>query len=494
MAEVISLFRYDSDPPQPYSYVIFATTHAQAVFHISPDIMQLQDHLFVADLTIVQSYWQKMASMQATPVIDCIEATLKQSAPDLEISIACHHPFQGLVFYNHLQTIQANGCYRVDALFSQKIYRNMGWFPWMLAARQLEECFAKAGILQKERKAFNTKIKRLENFVSRMDLKEFHELKEAHFFEIQRRFSGFIGMLWKWTFPQAEKAEEEPTLFNHHHYQRLKGFPWIPFFWDELPGRKNTLEYPIALWEHVEPVLLEDLNQLDHKILQNGHARVVEFSWTITLFDMDFCELKIPFRYPVVYHEEKKLEFPAVLKQFRFAFESLSKIWKDKAKESDFSNCQYVIAWTVAISKVIHVDQKSLLLFEDAHAQAMDLEEIKNLDNKLRSSIQVFRTHETFIGGYDFSQVAIDSKVSETETLGVQELTKLQPFYISAKKEEIAPETIKFKKFLERSSSDWWLGVDENDSLRDYYICQLVNREVVFAFKDYKGNWFKYGV
>ena len=144
MAELISLFHYNQRNEDFLPYVIFQTYHPDSLQCLSPDIMKLTDSIYVADLGIVKTYWQKVAHKRSLNISDLFEEIITKNLPDCTLSLFCDHPFQGLVFFNHLKVLNSRGSFRTDSLFAQKVYQNMGWYPWFLSARQIYDCLDQA--------------------------------------------------------------------------------------------------------------------------------------------------------------------------------------------------------------------------------------------------------------------------------------------------------------------------------------------------------------
>jgi hypothetical protein len=68
-----------------------------------------------------------------------------------------------------------------------------------------------------------------------------------------------------------------------------------------------------------------------------------------------------------------------------------------------------------------------------------------------------------------------------------------KPFYLFPKERKLQACEIVSSQFLDRSSQDWWNREESLDSVRDCFICQLKNKELVFAFRNFQGEWFQYG-
>ncbi len=498
MADLISLFRYDQSGGDEFlPYVIFQTEKPESLQCLSPDIMQLTSHTYVADLHIVELYWRRVADNKGLKVNDLLETVIKKNIKDCQLSLFCQHPFQGLVFFNHLKNLESQGCFRSDSLFSKKIYQNMGWYPWFLSARQINDCFDKAQCLQKQRKNFSSHLGRLSRFVERMDLREFSGLKQAHFFELSRRFKGFIGLLWKWTFPleqQSPKTSEatQTSLLTFQHYEKLQGFPWCPHFVDSPAQVSNLLEYPVSEWEAVKESLLADLEKLSQLDKVRPPYKILELQWNLTLFDMSQVEKILNFKYPLCLEQERHTEFATLEKQLQFGFEQFREDLQARDQELQWINTPLVIGWSLEVSRGLILTEKTEWLDLQDQMQNLHRQELVSLTNKVRGGIQSYQVHETFIPGLDFSKKDLLEEIQSEQQN--QLLQGPRPFYILPEEEELDPKLIKQQQFLDRTSSDWWNRQDALDSYRDCFLCELHNQEFVFAYRNYKGKWFRYGL
>ena len=85
------------------------------------------------------------------------------------------------------------------------------------------------------------------------------------------------------------------------------------------------------------------------------------------------------------------------------------------------------------------------------------------------------------------------SKDDQKEESSLPQNYRVQPFHLLPRPEEFLEAQIECKRFIERTSSNWWDEDDEQSHFRDYYMCQ-VEGQIIYAFKDYKGKWFKHGL
>ncbi len=493
MAELLSLFNYQQTPEEFLPYLIVQSERPQTLQSLSSDIMQITESIYVIDLILVEKYWSRVASKNNRSFTQMIEQVVRQEVPDATLSLLCEHPFQGLVFFNHLKMHESRGFFSTSSLFAQKIYKNMGWHPWMLAARQAHDCFEAAHCLKKERKNFHGKLGQLQRFVERLDMQEFSGLQQAHFFEISRRFKGFIGSLWRWTFPEQQTTPEELTLFlTFDHYQRLQGFPWVPFFQDEPASQQTLLEHSVSDWGSLRESLFLDLEKLSRKPELAPPYKIVQMQWTLTLYDMSQVTETLFFKYPLSFEEEREREFETLLKQLQFCFEGFRQRMRERDAEIAMINTPLIVGWLLEVTKGFVLSEKEGVLdFEEQVSRLKNIE-IQELDNKMKSSIQTFKVFDHFVSGLDYQEKGLSAKDSGASVPLV--LDQPRPFYLSPEEEELSPTDIKSFQFLDRTSSDWWRRQDALDSYRDCYICELTNKSFVFAYRNYKGQWFQYGL
>ncbi|MCJ8277704.1 MAG: hypothetical protein HRT44_02435 [Bdellovibrionales bacterium] len=485
MNKVISLFSYNNKK-ESYPFLVFDCEDLSKLEFISPDIMKLNDSVFVADLSIVKSYWEKSAAKSGLDLTDYLEKEILNKELKSQILIFCDHPFQGFLFYNHLEQLGARGVFRSNSLFSEKTYSNMSWHTWFLTARYIDDRFEQSNTLKKERRSFKSKLRQFEIFTERLDLKNFYDLKEAHFYEIKRRFSGFIGDLWCWSFPDHTEEEVEANLFNYQNYQLLQSFPWLPFRARENPFINRFLEYPKSTWDQVKEDIEECIDKLTKHERLRKPIKVLEIQWSVTLFDLTEVILFINLKYPLALNSENS---QAILKQFQFAFERIEKEVQAKDEELEIVNTQLLLGWSIEVTKTVITRQKNTDFFEsEINAEIAIVEDLKN---KVSSDIESYEIEEHFTPGLDFKESTIEGSAKKSSFIDM--LSLFRPFYFFPSQEKILDKDIKAKRFIDRTSSDWWNSGDLKDSFRDCYICELNSGEQIFAYRNYKNEWFKYG-
>lgn len=502
MSQVLSLFNYKpsdvshSDVPD---FLLFESSRDLQMYRFSPQITQIGESLYVADLEPTRSYWNRQAEMQNTSVREVLrQVAVSENRDRKRFFVFCDHPFRGHLFYQSLQRKGAKGdCFFMDTLFSLKSYENLSWQDWIWSVKSLESWWEKSRQLVKERSGFSTQMARLERFLERMGLESIADLKEAQFHEMQRRFSRFLGMVWRWTFEKVSERKssgaQQSFCFVKQSEEQLLGFPWESFHLFEPPVCENLLEFPLSTWDQIELELRRDLEKLSESQGVQPPFQVMRFLWSLVLYDGDECHSPVEFNYPLCMQQDREQEFAVTLKQLGFCFEQLKNRLKEKAKESDFMNMPFVLGWTLKTTHIVYNRKGHLSLFPEVQNAENHRQDLKELQNKLKSPIKSYRVHPSHVPSWDFSEKSLEEMSEDGETAESCFLPT-KPLFLFHHPLPLESSEIRFKRFLERTSSDWWESQAAGDHFRDYYICQLTCGDIVWGYRDFKGDWFKHGL
>lgn len=496
MGKLLSIFNYDkAKTTTDYSYLVFDTQAVdENLLCISPQVMCLGENLYVALLTPTLSYWKKEGTKKSQHPHQLIHQAMERYLPDNQLKVFCHHPFQGLLLFNHLIQSGARGGHEASSLFAKKMYKNLSWDLWSQTALQMDQVLTTEDLLVSERKSFKTHLRQFERFIARLNLQHLGDLQEAQFYEIQRRFNAFMGLLWKWTFIEEETSDSdaELTLFNYQQHQGLLDFPWVHHSPFDPVSLKTQLEYAVSLWPQVKEFLIHDLERLKNfKTLQDPY-KISQLNWSLVLFDMTVVETEIYFKYPLSYEQDRKDEFKLLLSQFLIGFEKIGHNFKEHAKDTDLDNVPLVMGWDISVKKIVKIQSQNLNLFSESYEQDKRVQNTVNLQSKIDHHINVFRIAKVHIPALDFGVRSVDEV--QTEPDYDQKRFQFKPLFIYPEPIKALEKDFTYKKYLERTSSPWWLNQDLKDSYRDYHMCKKTDGHLVWAFQNYKGEWYIHGL
>lgn len=491
MGEVLSIFTQDnSESLSDYNYIVFKGIPQESCFFLSPDVMKIDDDLFVVGMNSAKRYWENYAESLSLKPLDIVKKTLENNLGNY-VACLCHHPYQGMLFLNFLLFRQMNGLHSFNSRFSKTNYNRLEWRTWYFTSKQLESCFHNYKLLIKERKNFATNLSKFERFANRVGLDSTKSLKDVLPDDMGRRFGLFIQLLWRWSnsdYTEIEKNNNYIDIFSDLIMPHLDEFPWVSHKDPFKAFVVNSLEYPISTWPQVEPYLKEDLTNLTKKIQTQKRLRILQLSWKLTTYDGNNIETFIDFKFPVCLQSQKGSGFRSVILQFEYAFDDFQKAWKEEIEDTDLPNCQVILGWKIEIVKKIDSSvENTQLMGRDAIAFREDVEE---LQNKLKTEIKSFITQRHSVPCLDHSvQEGLGKSVSP-----LYERIYIKPMFVYPEPLEIEASEIKEKEFLERTSSDWWNHFDPHDSYRDYFICLLQDEKYYWVFKNSRDKWFKHGI
>ena len=492
MGNVLSIFNKDqSCDISSYSYLVFKGIPQESCFFLSPDVMKIDEDLYIVAINSTKKYWLDYAQSFKLEVLEVLEEVLSNNLGEY-VACLCHHPFQGMLFLNFLLFRQMKGLHSFNSRFSRTNYNRLEWKTWHFTSRQIESCFNHFELLTKERKQFSISIAKLERFIKRIGLDSTKSLKEVIPDDMGRRFGLFIQILWRWSTESYEKKDEKSNytdIFSDVLMPNLDQFPWINHKDPFKAFVINSLEYPISTWAQVEPHLGEDIEKLEKKITSFKNLKIIQLHWKLTTYDGDSIETVIDFKHPVCLTTQKEGDFRSIILQFEYAFQDFQKSYKDEVEETDLPNCQVILGWKIEITRKIDACLENFQLL-GGH-DIMFREDVKELQNKLKTEVKSFVTQRHSVPCLD--HVIGDRILGESQP-PMYERILMKPMFVYPEPLEINNDEIKEKEFLERTSSDWWNHFDPHDSYRDYYICLLEDKKYYWVFKNSRERWYKHGI
>lgn len=471
MGETLSLFDYgSSSAPHEISFVLFQKkTSAEDLYYFSPDVMQLTDDIFAADLSHTLSFWKKKAQLRGWTERDLWRACSQSVS---ELTVFCSHPFQGLLFFNSLSQRGVNGCFFTDTIFAKKNYQHLSWHIWLQSARQMQACYEQNHRLVRERKNFSSILNRFERFLNRMNLAQIEDLQSVEFFQLQRRFGSFFGTLWSWTF-QAERT-----------------FLWNSYQQNLLPQKKTWLETPSSHWQQIFLDLQRDVEVLSSDASLQKSYYVTGLVWNLICYDGETQRIEISFPHPLNLSQPEHQE--AALKQLSFAFEKVGREWSQAQKDGEVTHLGVVMGWELSVAGKIQVRSETLSLFSEVRFEQKSMDESIVLQSKIQSPIRHYASELAHVPGLDFKELSLNETADTKANDKVK--TGLRPLFIFPEPKPIEPDEILQKRFLERVSSCWWQSQKLEDQWRDYYICQLKDGHWVWCYQNFSQDWYWHGL
>ncbi|MFT5658028.1 MAG: hypothetical protein ACI9KN_001307 [Gammaproteobacteria bacterium] len=461
----------------PAYVAIHASQLANSPFVLSPTVMLWSDDILLCKVDDCEQFWLAQARKSGCDLTRLFDQLLQFHYGENTLAVFANHPWQCLVYLGYQMSQQAQGIYFLQTRLNRNIYKTLGWRFWFAPQDRLASHFESSGAKRFNAAAFRTKQSQLRRFVERVGLAGPFELKQADHRAITRRFDGWLGKIWRWSFNPSSD---------------LQGFPWVSFAPPVNPVVNRDLEYPLNQWSYIEVLLQADFALLCGQFENDETVHVNRMLWQITLFNDQVVCVELSFRHPYSLHRESP-EFGTAMYQARYVYDSLIRKLQTRDADLDLPETMPFISWRVEVCERIHLPPVLWDLFARDDT-GINYEALFELQNKLPVTIESYRCDASFYPELSFSYTPIAAVAEDTfdQQQWSTSATDRPLFYYDTPQ---AIETPAFRpnQFLERCASRWWLLDDSQNHTKDYYVLKDGRGKASWVYRNHEGNWFKQG-
>lgn len=459
------------------TFMCIATT--EDIAHIlTPKVMHWDENIWLMDLTSCRAYWEVCATRRGMGTEEFLRTILQGEQKNRPFAAAlAPHPWQALLLVLHMQTRKLDGL--LNSAFTAAFFQQMDWDTWLRGAERIAAHLITLKTPRFQRTAYKQQCKRLKVAMMRLHFRRPAEFVGANAPAMKRRFGGILARLWEWTYPSKNQWFEPDVLTND--------FPWIDWHPPEKPRLKRHLDFPLSDWQPIEPLLVEDFDQLCHQTA-GERERVVEMNWRITLQDLSVRDIIVAFRHPHHLQSERGHHKTAIL-QTQFAFAAAQ---REIAKEQeDFIP---LIHWEWIIEKRMTMPPRVVDLLGDP-CSTDEAAELLRLENQLPVPLVQFALCQDWVPEDSFKRTDGATALQDGHSVPWIQLAKKRPmfFYASPKPGEFRDQK---KTFIERTSTKWWRHEEASleHHYRDYYQSLNGSHCSQWIFQDAQGKWYLHGV
>ena len=433
--------------------------------------MQVQDQIWILDLSPFYGYWLKEALKTGKVIPALWRKALNQAfgTQDLDLQVdyraaLASHPWRALLLLFSMAENQQFGFLDGRSNLGHKLLSGLSWSSWSAALDSVSNLWEsqklprfKASVLTGQRQRFMLAMDRLA-------IKKPSASKNLKAKALQNRYGKHLSWAWGWTFSA-----------------RVEGyFPWKNHSFVPPPKVMRFLDEASFYWEPISYHLIEDLD----KICDHLRSKVVtRLDWLLTFEDMTEILVPLCFRNPHDLLSERGAH-PTVLIHAKTSIEAL---FKDIIKPEESPNL--VLSWELTLVESLSLPMLQFDIFGEALEEDSGELTLAKLENQLSVPLQRFAlsedwTPEDSFRNWEGEQVKEDASLKHAALM--------RPLYLWKDPKPIAPLQAEKLKFLESSMNKWWLPAQEN-AHRQYY------QEVTFegsrwVFFDGKGGWFEHGI
>ncbi len=464
------------------------------VFCLTPWVMQWSEDIWLFDITPCKTFWHMQAGKTNKNIYELFSEVLEEYfGTDYLCVLACH-PWQCLIFLDYLGGINARGVYLLSENENRQRYEVIPWEPWFNSLSVLSRHCVHLKMKGFDESLLRSKQGQLRRFVERMNLAGPFALKQAENAAIKRRFSGWMGQVWTWTFKGifTEDIANCNSLSLIDQKISLDQFPWIPFNANHHPSVQRLLEYPVNQWDVIEPLLVDDFTKLCGLGEWSNREYVNVIQWDVMLYSLRSLTIDISFRNPYSLHRDAP-EFTTVLYQAYYAYVDLMESLKARDDDLDLPEDIPLISWSVVIKDRLFLPDNIMELI-CVKENDIDIERILTLQNKLPHHLEAYTLKPDFCPELSFQDEIIGHVAEPGFSIEQwREAAFTRPLFFYKHPVPFTCSAGSHRIFLERTSQNWWQSDDLMAAIRDYYVVEE-DGKLIWAFRDHSGSWYKHGV
>ncbi|MCX6106361.1 MAG: hypothetical protein NTY08_11090 [Proteobacteria bacterium] len=475
---------------------------------LTPRVMHWHEQTWLLDLSSCHSYWQSQAIRQQTAVHTLVEDILRRSLGTNMRAVMADHPWQALLALAQMRARTLNGMLDLRHKFGRAFYQQVDWDAWFSCAEELSTHATTLAWPRFHAAVFRRHLRQMQAVISQIQPANPPPQHAPWHWRgteppsMRRRFGTTVALLWEWSFPRPGTDRQEPQTHP-------LGFPWLPWSEPEKPHVSRHLETPLAHWDELAPLLVEDLDRLCTLPTWDERERVTALSWRLTLDDLSEATVPLLFRHPHSLARERGHHQTAVF-QANYSFSAHKKA---AASEQDQRG---IVGWELVIDERLVLppfvkdlfgeqsdsDTRHLLMLENQLSIPLDRYELRE-DWVPETAFVTRSTHadekpsapdrEPHSTGSSGSTGSTGSNgASESDESSWLPVARSRPFYIDIPRPLDTEGHSTARIFLERVTGKWWLNT-AGASQRDYYA--VIDREHrwIWAYRDQGGTWWSHG-
>lgn len=462
------------------------------VFCLTPHVMQWSEHIYLLDLHSCINYWHRQAQSRDIDLLALYEKILLSVAGDDCIAVCCAHPWQGVLFLYYLIDNKSPGIHTLNSLFNKKAYEKLPWQYWFMALADLGRHLEAIKARRFSPAGFRSKIAQMQRFVQSIDLPGLGALNQAETGSIKRRYSGWMGEAWEWTWAALDNEKSGYQRSGSSHFLQ-SSFPWRPLKYRQSIRVKRHLDYAVSLWDVIEPLLREDFTKLCALKCWSSQDKINRLYWRINLFNLQQVTVEISFRHPCSLHKQSPA-FKTALYQAYYAYMDMMQALTTRDSDLDLPEEMPFIGWQLEIEHILHMPQFVLDMFEKDRADA-GYERILDLQNCLPEAMEHYAIKPDFVPDQLFEEIQPgDVRDYDFSLKQWSDIELARPLFYYARPlvlEKTATESV---KFLERTACNWWQSENSEDLARDYFILKNTRGQYLWVYRNSAGRWYQHGI
>ncbi len=476
-SQVIRLDQLSVQDKFPAYVAIYANQLNDNPFVLSPTVMRWSEQILICRVDHCEQFWLTQQQKSACDLEQLFARLLTHHFGSTYIAVFANHPWQCLVYLAYQTQQQSQGVYFLQSRLNRNIFKSLDWEFWFAPQEALTTHFESAGTKRFKAESFRAKQAQFKRFIARIGLAGPFALKQADHHAITRRFEGWLGKVWRWTFD---------------HSSDLLGFPWIALDQPARPAVGRDMEYPLNQWSTIEVLLREDFERLCDQFERDDSEHINRMLWQITLFNYQVIDVELSFRHPYSLHREAP-EFKTALYQAWYVYDDLMRKLRLRDKDLDLPESMPFVRWKIEVCERIYLPPVLWDLFGNDAAK-VNMQNLHDLQNKLSIPIESYRSQANFYPEESFAAIPIGGVAENIfDDYQWSACSTYRPLFYYQQQSEIEAPAARQRLFLERCASQWWLHAAPEQQTRDYFLLKDRQGRASWVYRDYDGRWYRHG-
>jgi hypothetical protein len=469
----------------------------QFLFSLTPRVMHWDRHTYLLDMGPVYPYWSSLAKSQELSVVEYVSSILTElTGGDLRAVLA-PHPWQAILLLSATTRRPSLNFVDAQSYLGRRCLQDVTWNDWLTCCHNLRDHMQNR-TSKKSSKDGNGSLSTLSKTINRLQFTHITQMSDIAPESMQRRFGKLAAIAWRWTWlSKSEDAPQQRTLFDAPFED---DFPWSNIGITETPSISRHLETPLREWDHITPLLCEDLDKLCSLACWSSSERVVSLEWELSFSCSPSLRIPVLFRHPHPLHRESGHHKTALLQAFHSWQKALAAKNKSETKGELYITGESITEWSITIKERLIFNSTFQSIFSDDLAK--DSAKLHELENSLAVPLTEFIPTDHWAPEYSYERKIISltedsAKITSTENLGWIATNQRRPLFIY---NDPHPPSDRHHSsgliFTERVSKAWWTdrANQSTNSCRDYYVRITDDGLLQWVFQNDDGSLRVHGV
>ena len=500
MKSILPLTSASSGAAATSRFIAISTTapdSGQFLFSMTPRVMCWDSNTYLIDLGPVYPYWCSLAKSQELSALEYISSLLVDlTAGDIRATLA-PHPWQAILLLSTAAKRPSLNFIDAQSYLGRRCLQDITWNDWLTCCQHLRNHLQNHSS-KKSNRDLSSSLNTLSKTINRLQFTHITQMSDIDPESMQRRFGKLAATAWRWTWLlKSEDSSTQRTLFVSPFEDE---FPWLNIAHTEIPSVSRHLEINLREWDHITPLLCEDLDKLCSLACWSPSERVVSLEWELSFSCSPSLRIPVLFRHPHPLHRESGHHKTALLQAFHSWQKALVAKNKTDNRGELYITGDSITDWSLTVKERMTFTPKFHSVFNDDLTK--DAAKLHDLENSLAVPLTEFLPTDHWTPEYSYERKIINltedySKTTSTENLGWIATNQRRPLFIY--KDPHPPSDRHHSSgliFTERVSKAWWNDCSNQDrhSCRDYYLRITDDGLLQWVFQNDDGSLRVHGV